>query len=122
MVVTSSHEGAKAATSHESVVAYMRGTWAPLAVRAVLGLDDTDLLPDPPPPPDDGLVDPLALLRALLLFSVEERRNYPDNWLYRGGRYMPLRVALGVIYEHWTAKTPDARAEFPRGLTRPLRS
>lgn len=70
----------------DSVVAYMRGTWAPTAVRVVLGLDCTEVLPEPPPPPDEGLVSPQTLLRTLLLFSIEERRNYGDYWLRGGGR------------------------------------
>jgi hypothetical protein len=38
------------------------------------------------------------LLDLLVLFSVDESRNYGGFALSGGGRYLPARIALGVLF------------------------
>lgn len=81
-------------------LSYLRGVWAPFALECILDLADTSNLP----PPRSTVAEPESpasarmLLDLLVLFSVDESRNYADFWKQGGGRYMPARIALGVIF------------------------
>lgn len=55
-----------------------------------------------------------TLLRASQALSVAEHRRYHQYESGGGGRYLPLRFAIGIVYGYWTAS--DAVRVQRRGV------
>lgn len=82
--------------------AYMQGTWAPALVRVVSeGEDPLRQLMGSVPPQMDGLPVGLLLEIAQCLALCEHRRYGRHEPL--GGRCLPSRFALGIIFGVWSA-------------------
>jgi hypothetical protein len=65
-----------------------------------MGLASTADLPSPlgVKSQPEAPASPELLLELLLLFSVAEQRSYAYKARAGGGRYMPARVAVGVVF------------------------
>ena len=76
------------------------GHLGPFALECVLDLAETNDLPGPSTTmkQPDAPASARMLLDLLVLFAVDESRNYAPLWKSGGGKYMPARIALGVIF------------------------
>jgi len=79
---------------------YMQTIFAPALARVVVeGSDPLDALST------GAVLDGLkvySMLRASQVLAVAEHRRYARFEARGGGRFLPARFALGIIFKHWT--------------------
>jgi hypothetical protein len=89
---------AKTATAPE----WMRMKFAPAMVLVVAGEQDPDSVQIGNAPPLPG-ASPRGLLRGAQCLALCEHRRFKQHEPF-GGRCLPMRFALGIIYGVWTAR------------------
>jgi hypothetical protein len=89
---------------------FMQQTFAPALARVVFSGGDpgTELLGSLSPIGISGL-DPRAALHTAQVLALAEHRRYKQFEVQGGGRFLPARFALGIIFGRWTADEASAR-------------